>query len=184
MSLEERARLVCSLLRCTERGLPLSWQRHYRVGRQAGGEPAGHSGCFCRDERTRIHFHTIATARHFHTRVESRSWFHTRHARFFAILRSYVRAGVRACIHACVRTYVRACVLRTCVRRGERETTEHRSTLHALPFSAGTLFLRAPLINSDLLNVRYSRMLRLISPNIGIDHFCALRHINTCGIRN
>lgn len=44
-------------------------------------------------------------------RVESRSWFHTRHTRFFAILPGYVRACVRACgalraYGACTRTYI------------------------------------------------------------------------------
>jgi len=65
----------------------------------------------------------------------SRSWFHTRHARFFAISRSYVPASMRS---ACVRASLLASV-RACVRRDERETAEHRSerALHALPFSAG-----------------------------------------------
>lgn len=49
-------------------------------------------------------------------RVGSRSWFHTRHARFFAISRSYVaylrawcvRACLLACMHACMHASVHA----------------------------------------------------------------------------
>lgn len=104
-----------------------------RVGRQAGGrqagERAGQTGGRRRASWSQwlllpradsVSISIQWQPRAISIRVGSRSWFHTRHARFFAISPSYVAACVRsACVRACVprRACMHACMhARACVR--------------------------------------------------------------------
>lgn len=117
MSLEERA--PRSLLRGMERGIAafLTATLPSPVGRQEESQLVTVAASAAMSGLVSISIQWQPRA--ISIRVESRSWFHTRHARFFAISRSYVRAFVRACLSACVRACAASCVL-ACVAVNEK----------------------------------------------------------------